>query len=351
MTAPDRFAARNVLAVPDNEPERLFSGPDQVAAEYRQAALLLHPDRPGGHKAAFQHLGALHAAAEARARRGEWRTPGLLVLRGEDGSEKRLRFRKEFDAGAGRGFIGQTLVTFLLPEDLADLADNARTLIDGFERARYPSDEVRRDIEFRRPRLKRFFRTADRKAVLMLEKPEDVIRLRDAADHFGGQLNPRHVWWIVSELCNLSCWLEHAGLSHNDISMDSVFISPSRHTAMILGGWFFAASEGARMQRVQTARTVAHLPRSVLDSKQASIKTDLALIRLLGRELLGDPSGVRLAANPDVAPALAHWLRIATTGQARRDYRQWSQALTDVFGEKRRFAKLDLHASDIYKEA
>ena len=102
------------------------------------------------------------------------------------------------------------------------------------------------------------------------------------------------------------------------------------------------------MQRVQTARTVANAPHIVLDTKKANIKTDLTLIRLLGRELLGDESGHNLIKN-GAHPVLANWLRIATTGNARKDYQQWQKALTDAFG-KRVFTALSVKPTDIYKE-
>ena len=344
------LTAAQVLAIPEGYPEKLFSGPDLVEQEYRKAAKRLHPDaKPYGDHAVFQRLNILHQDAKAKIGRGEWLTPGLVILKGEDGTERRIRFRRDFDVSVGHAYLGQSLVTYVLSPDLADMGENARKVITGMEKLTYPSDKVRRDIEHRRPRLKTSFRTQDGKTVLVIEKPNHVVRLRDVLDHVGGKLDPRHVAWLMSELHNLGCWLEHAKLTHNDISLDSVFISPAKHTAMILGGWWFSALEGARMQRVQAARTIGNAPRSVLDTKLASIRTDLGQIRLLGRELLGDEGGANLIKDKTVHPVLANWLRLATTGKARDDYRQWQTALTGAFGD-RRFTPLDLSFNDLYKE-
>jgi hypothetical protein len=216
----------------------------------------------------------------------------------------------------------------------------------GFETAKYPNDDVKKDIEYRRPRLKKFFKTLDGKSVLLIEKPEDMIRLRDVLDNFKGNFDPKHVAWIMSELHNLACWLEYSKLTNNDISLDSVFISPPKHSAMILGGWWFAVPEGNRMQRVQVSRTVANAPRSVIESKLASIKTDLALIRMLGRELLGETG---MSFTKDVPSAMADWFKHASTGDARKDYKLWSDVPVKAFG-KRKFTRLEITSTDIYKE-
>lgn len=52
-----------ILAIPAHEPERLFTVPDQIAAEYRILAKRFHPDLPGGDTGAFAHLAELHADA------------------------------------------------------------------------------------------------------------------------------------------------------------------------------------------------------------------------------------------------------------------------------------------------
>lgn len=338
-----------ILAIPEDQPERLFSSPAAVADEFKTAAKRLHPDRPTGDHAAFTRLGALHQAALNRIDSGVWATPGMLALTGTDGKSRIIRYLKAFDTGVGQGYLGKTLVTYVLPIALADLANDARLTLGKIAAAAYPTTKAQTDMQHRQPRLKRWFQTLDGQSVLVLEKPENVFRLRDVLDHGGGRLDPRHVAWIMSEMHHLACWLDFLRLSHNDLSLDSVFICPAQHSAMILGGWWFAMPEGGRMQRLQQARTVAHAPRHVLASKLASVQTDLSLIRLLGRELLGDASGTTLARDARIAPVLANWLRLASTGNARLDYRLWDETLTAIFG-KRTFTKFDLTFNDIYQE-
>jgi len=111
------ISVSELLKIPVTEPERFFSAPEMVAVEYKIAAKRLHPDL-GGDNAALAHLNVLHDNAENKIKNGEWLTPGLLILKGDDGKEKRIRYLKEFDANIGRGYIGKTMVTYVIPEDL-----------------------------------------------------------------------------------------------------------------------------------------------------------------------------------------------------------------------------------------
>ena len=189
----------------------------------------------------------------------------------------------------------------------------------------------------------------------MFEKAEDLIRLRDVVDHFGGKLDPRHAAWITSRMSNFACWLRYCngdgatGITHNDISMDTIFICPEHHTAMVIGGWWYSVPIGARMQRVQTGRTVSVLPRSVAASKMAESKTDLSLIRLLGREILGDATGMSFIKDSSIPAPFSTWVREAPIGRPVDDYKRWQEVVISSFGS-RRFTKLDLTHSDVYKD-
>ena len=71
-------------------------------------------------------------------------------------------------------------------------------------------------------------------------------------------------------------------------------------------------------------------------------------MRAIGRELLGDIGGSRLADGGGVPRAFVHWLRLPASNDAIDEYRTWrTQVLHDSFGA-RRFAELPLTQSDIY---
>lgn len=337
---PTIITAERILAVPKSDPEQLFSAPDVAQAEYRLMAKRFHPDQ-GGSAQVFAHLSVLYAAAREKIANGSWRTPGVFEATGVDGKIRRIRYVKDFEFGLGRAYIASSFVAYDISRSFSDLTEAAVKLMS----FRYPiaiNNAIRSEMVLRLPIIHARFATVSAN-VTVIHKDKDVLRLRDVFDHLGGRLDPRHVAWIVSDLLNIACYLEWAKLTHNDLSMDTIFICPAMHRAVLLGGWWHAVPAGERMARLQTGRTMAYMPRSVMSSKVASFATDLELIRLTARELLGDAVGSRL----DAPAPLALWLRTATSGNARRDYREWQDVLTASFGA-RRFVKLDIDPSAIY---
>jgi hypothetical protein len=177
-------------------------------------------------------------------------------------------------------------------------------------------------------------------------RPE-VLVLGEVLVDAGGRLDPRHVAWIVSALLNVCCYLQYAGLVHNALSPDTCFIAPPDHTVSVLGGWWYAAPAGERMTAAPAA-TIAWGPHHLLASGRADMRTDLELVRAIGRELLGDVSGVRLARTGAAPAALIDWLRLPASSDPIEDYRTWrTRVLPDSFGA-RRFVELPLTQSDIY---
>lgn len=340
----DTLTASRLLAIPPEQPERLFVRKDLIRTTYKLLAKRFHPDLPTGSTAAFTHLHDLHESAIKKLARGEWLTPGLLELSGSDGVLRRVHYGKDHDLGIGHAYLGPKFATFAINDDYADLSEVASRRIAGFK---FPSDSAKATMHHRLPKVRTRFASKDL-ITTVFHKPEDLARLRDLLDHVGAPLDSRHVAWIMSEMLNFVCYLEWSGLTHNDLSMDTVFVCPKMHTVQVIGGWWYSVPVGSRMARVQTARTVSNLPRSVLTSKVAEIRTDLTLLRLLGRELLGDPGGSRLLMDKNVPAAMANWLRTAPSATARQDYHDWQDVLTASFGP-RRFVKLDVDPSVIYK--
>jgi hypothetical protein len=70
---------------------------------------------------------------------------------------------------------------------------------------------------------------------------------------------------------------------------------------------------------------------------------------LIGRELLGDETGVKLSTDKDIPAAMVEWLRAVTAGDAIADYARWPEILQTSFGA-RRFVPMNIKPSDIYKE-
>lgn len=340
------FSAAALLAIPLSEPERLFTGDEDTAKqEFRALATRWHPDRcPDAETTGvFQHVNRLYDSALRKLRGGVWQAPGLLTLRATDGAAYKIRYRKEHEFELGRLFIGREIATYVVDKEHSDLFQNALQTIH-----RLPCANARMAAEVERylPEIIRHFDTEDYR-VLVVKKAPDWVLLRDVLDHSGGSMDARHVAWIVSSLLNLACYLDYARLAHNAILTDTYFISPQRHSGALLGGWWYAVPQGQRLLAAPAA-TVQYAPFDVMTRKCGDIRTDLEMVRALGRELLGDMTGIRLTSAKAAPQPLLDWLRLPASGSALNDYKTWQrQVLRDSFGA-RRFVKLDVSATDLY---
>jgi hypothetical protein len=335
-----------ILQLPLDQPERLFETADEVAARYKALAKHWHPDVPGtGDAEVFAHLSLLHKKAATKIAAGEWHTPGLLQLVGTDGLTRKIKYIKDFDCGLGMAYIGRSIVTYVIADDYADLVHDATKTLANLK---YPNDTERTQLAPCLPEIKASFATND-SVVLVVSKPDDTIRLRDLLAYSGGKIDPKHVAWLVNRCLMLVNFLKYNNITHGDLSLDSLFVSPARHSAALIGSWWYAVPLGSRMARVQPARTLVYAPHNILTSKIADIKIDLELVRLVGRETLGDETGVKLMTDKTIPTAMTEWLRSATSGNAIADYARWPEILQTSFGN-RRFVNWPINLNDIYKE-
>lgn len=338
-----------LLAIPPWRPELLFSGDDEAdRALYRTLALSFHPDRDAGHAEAFKHLGELKAERDRQVAAREWCGPGVQTLKLARGRRLNLRFLRRNAFELGTTLIGRASVTWLFRPEHRALHAHAVRVIQGF---RWANDAMRREAERFLPRIELQAETADG-PVLIVSKPRDVVRLRDALDHLGGRMDPRHVAWILGTLHNAGAYLQWAGLTHNAIDLDNYFISPAAHEGMLLGGWWYARPGGERMTHLPGSsanvwKTI--LPPHVAAAGRATPRLDRELIRLIGRSLLGDPAGSRLLRDARVPRALRTWVTTPGADDGIEDYANWARARDAAFG-RRKFVVMDLTPREMYGE-
>ncbi len=340
------LTAGDLLRIPASEPERLFTA-DRTAVDraFRILASAWHPDRNGHAQATmvFQHVAALRRAALERLRRGEWHEPGCLTLAARDGRTYRLHYLRRRPFELGDLHVGAGSAAWIVERAHDDLVDAALRRIGDF---RFADDTMRGAVSRYLPAVTRTVDAAERRAV-EVRKPADMILLADLLQHVGGSLDARHVAWILSELHCFACWLEWAGLTHNAIAPDTVFVSPAHHAVGVLGGWWYATPAGARFKALP-ARTLNLAPADIIRRKTADARVDLDLIRALGREMLGRATDAAAARGSRVPAALDAWLDLAANGSARADYALWQRVLTDAFGA-RRFTPLNVRVKDVYR--
>jgi hypothetical protein len=325
-------------------PEQLFSGDAEKAKhEFYALAQRWHPDRNPDKLSAsvFAHISALYDEAIRKLENNLWDGTGVLRAEGLHGRLE-IPYRRRCSFELGSLYLADERVVYVLDAKYRDLYDNAQRMLGSFV---FASNRMQQEIQRYLPHDFKTFQLRDGRLGLEIPKAPEFVRLRDVVKHLGGRIEPRHVAWILSTLHNLVCYLEYAKITHNDISLDTYFISPAQHSGALLGGWWYAVRSGAELKQVPR-RTYELLPWSVRTKKRAESRTDLDLVRAVGRELLG--SG--LATDTTIPTLLVEWLRNVSTGDAVRDYDLWRKALKDAFGP-RRFVKMEVTADNLYGKA
>lgn len=340
------MTAAELLAI--KEPERLFSS-DMAAArgEYHALAMEWHPDRNKGPKAndVLSHINLLYREACKRLLEGTWQTPGCLTLNSTDGKTYKIRYHIMFPFELGETTISRSIVVYLIDSPYRDLFREGAKWAES--RSHLYADEKMRDEMMRSlPRHRNVFSIKDR-SVIVQEKDPGLVRLRDLVEYFDGKLDPKHVAWVLSSLYNLLCYFDFANVVHGDISLDTYFVDLEKHRGALLGGWWYARRKGERLIALP-ARTVDNMPPDLWANKEADQRTDLSLVRLLGREMLGDASGARLRSDRSVPQALSEWLCYGTSGSALKDYEIWQKVVIPAAFGGRYFTRLDVKPGDIY---
>jgi hypothetical protein len=341
------LSAAAILAIPADEPERLFpKDADALKKSFRKLAMRWHPDRctEGSAAAVFAHLELLRGKGEEKLAEGTWQTPGLLELTATNGKAYEIRYGQRSTFELGTQYTSTAQVVYVVDKAYADLFKNGVAAIKGLK---FAHDGMRKEMARNLPVIKAEIETKDAH-VLVLEKAPDMIRLRDLLEQTGGAMDPKHVAWTLSNLYNVACYLRFNQLTHNDLSLDTVFVSPEHHGGTVLGGWWYATACKSKLKALPT-RSVERAPSDVLRSHKADARVDLELIRAIGRELLGDPLGTRLSWSKEVPKAFATWLRAPASADALADYKAWhGHVLPGSFGP-RRFVKWDKPLSNPYE--
>jgi hypothetical protein len=328
----------NLLNV--QSPGDLFSGDrSTLKSEFDKLALKYHPDHNGSPKAAeeFIHLMKLYELAQKSIEEDYWESSNGLKF-----SAYRIKFMRKVDFELGKMYVGDTHVTFLIEKCHEELWNNAQRIIKGFK---YSSDRMKKEISRYLPSIKATT-TLPNFYVLVINKTPDLILLKDVPTQTIPEWD-KHVAWIISTLHNLMCYFEFAGITHNDISLDTLFISPQYHSGALLGGWWYAREYGKKLLAVPAAsyEFFSHLMKK---TKIADPSLDKELVRALGRELLGDRGGTKLLGSKVAPVPFINWLRCATSKTAVKEYDLWDKVIIESYGKKK-FVPLNITAKTIYK--
>lgn len=322
----------------------LFSCPDDIKAEYKMFARQWHPDLSGGNAEVMTHINKLYQEGLALIETGKWETPNYIKVSAKDGRIREFKYLNVNTFELGVFYIGHTFVAYFVTKDNKDLFINAMDNIKGFK---YPNDNMKDEFAKYLPTILDSFET-DEHYVLVVRKTSDLLLLRDVLNYFKGTIPDKHSAWIISRVHNLACYLYYSKLSHNSITLDSVFISPLFHGMSLLGGWWYAVPFDKKMLGVP-ASVYSLMPPKAKADKLGSNQTDMEAIRALGREILGDRVGTRLLEKKVAPEPVISYLRSFSSKKTFDEFDAWNKALTDGYGE-RKFIELKLSADDLYKK-
>lgn len=340
--------AAEILAVQDSEPERLFPN-SLTGAQYKYYELMKewHVDvnkSPDALKVS-QHITKLYQTVKERIATSSWRSVGTIVLHTKNGKACHFKHREKLAFDLGETWVGDTKLYYVFDSTYKLLFSNG---YDSIMDLKFADTEMAKLKECL-PLFEFAAELDDGRWLLVLNKPEDAYPLRLVLNALGGHMDPRHVAWIMTRLHNLACYLNWAGITHNAISVDNCFISPSRHLVMLYGGWSFSAEVGQRLT-VLPRQSIDYAPLEIKRTKLAKPVLDHTLIRVVGRELLGDITGTDLTRAKAAPQPMIDYLRTSPTKGAIENYTYWTERVLKTSFGARRFVKLELTASDIYRK-
>lgn len=306
---------------------RLFRPGEDAKALHRTLLKKWHPDHCSDPRAneVFAHINSQFQLAQA----GEY--PNTLKLLTSKGPVY-IGYIGQRPFELGDVFITERSVIWRVRSEFKDLA---KQFLDVSKKFKYPNDEVKGKIAPHLPANVKVLVNGDVTYVIV-DRPLDYIRLADIVAK-QGPLDPRHVAWCLSRAYNLAGFLHFNGITHLDVSAETMFVDPASHHGALLGGWFYSGQPKPLAAPARSSH-LAKQPEGMAHGQQ---------IKNLGRKLLGVNSVPELRALKDLPDPLKTWLMTGASGNVVRDGEDWKNALVAAFG-KRRFTELKLTSKDIY---
>lgn len=344
------YSAEKWMRMDEASARLVFPGSaSQVREAYRKLVGMWHPDRNNDPRAhdVFVKLHALYERALSVCSDAPPRPVASIEEEVVDANGRKFRYQAQHREPFELGQFYRANASFAYRVDLAheDLFRNFCGIVRtfGFATTRM-QDQVR-------PLLPAIHASpwGNLGGVLVLSRCKDAVRLADLVEFHekqGSRLAPEHVAWIISGLFNIVCYLEYARIAHHAIDLSSVWVNPGTHEVLLPGGWFYARPFGEKLLAMP-ASAADMLPHRYIASRAAGPGADLALVRAVGRQLLGDRRGQRIpkgAAPPPFVDAL-----LSPAGaSALEDYRAWKKVLTASFGPPK-FVPMNLNPATIYR--
>lgn len=306
-----------ILAIPVNQPWRLFSNPSVFKDTARELRRAWHPNLNHDPQAdkVMAHI-------------------NVLIDAWEDPANRTGYLSKHDVPGVGSFIVQPEKVVYTFDDDALDLRANAWNT-----KFKFPSDRIRDD-------MKHLFPVFDRiePNELWFKKSASELNLADVIN-FLGSLPPKHVAWVMSRLYNLACYLSISNMAHVDISLQNLYADTAKHSVHLYGGWWFGRSFDTKA--LGAPKWVTGLSKEFASTGIPTRRLVSQQIKEVGKLLLGATSPGSLMQNKNVPSAMTTWLLEPCSLDPIKEYATWGRCLEASFGP-RKFVPLILTEKDIY---
>jgi len=328
------------------KPGDLFPNDAEKAKKvYKELSKKFHPDFYKGTEGdeIFKHITELYNQALKDFQNNTWTKSNFISLETDSGKHLNISYKYHRIFEIGEYYSCNDVIVYVLNKDCDKYADNALKMVKNLS---FESGKMQEFKNFL-PIIKIERTLRDGRRCIVYEKARDMHPLSAILNYYHGNIPHRHVAWIVNRLSNLACYFQFSEIVHNGINIENIFISPDKHAAAIMGGWWYAVPDGAKM--IGTTKDIFDvMPVTARNSKQAKISTDLESIKLVGRTILGEKQQRKLSLMQGIPKPLIQFMIDGSGESAFDEFEKYNNALDKAYG-KRVFVKMDINYKDVYK--
>jgi len=325
------------------EIHRIFAGcltSVDVDVRFKNLAKVVHPDRSRDPRAndAFTNLNKMRERAVKEMESGVWTGFGENTVTFTTSSAAvAYSYLKKRNGDLGDEYVSETHLACVLPNEPfvrkgVDLMNNIIS---------YAPDNILENARKYVPVETRLFKSPliNGKQLVTIERDAASAALEDVVNKWG-PWDPRSVAWLVSSLCDFTCFLSTQKIVHLALTPQNVFVNTEKHSVQVVGGWWFFKPRNATVERVPNW-VHSSVPNSLFTKKRADVRIDLESVKALARYCL---KGVK-----DVPRAMDIWLSTPSCDDAVQEYFKWERAREVAFGV-RKFVDFGHPAAEAYKK-
>lgn len=288
-----------------------------------------HPDRNKDPKAndVFAHIMQLYNMTNTPIKVSD---VAYVNLKGQ---ECTFKYFTSETLAFGKAYYTNGAVCYVFNQDSEFLIEhfkkNLKTIGDNIKK----DDKLKAGYEYSLPEI---YEVASPANILILKIPKDHVPLSLVFKYCKNAINTRTSTWIISRMFDFSMMLHVSGLVGNGFSMSTVFVDLAKHRAFDLTSYFYAVENGSKLHALN-ADSIDFYPLDCLTSKKAMPKCDIALIKKLGIQILGDLSGTgnKLKFDTAIPQSISEFLTAPVSNDKLKLYDEWQhEVAVKAFGAR-----------------